>query len=128
LRHDACGVPGRLGGFRTREQVDVEGNLGERGALLQVLDPALHLLDLAADVRQLALDRERIVYALRPVVEPEQALLSRKEVALARLQVHELLGHVLPPDGVRCDLLAQVPQLVERLLELWRGDPGRSAS
>jgi hypothetical protein len=122
LRYDVCGVPGGLGGLGTRDRMDSEGYLRERGALLQVLDPALHLLDLAADVRQLALDRERIVHALSPVVEFEQALLGSQEVTLARLQVHELLGHVLSHDGVGCDLLAQPSQLVERLLELWGGD------
>src|SRR5215211_1606527 len=121
-RHDVSGLPGRLRWWRARDGLDIQGYLGVGGVLIQVLDPALHHLDLPADGRKLALDRERLLHVLCPIVKPQQALFGGPEITLPGLEIHVFLGHILAADGVGRDLLAQAPQLVEHPLEFRGGD------
>src|ERR671917_680985 len=119
---DRVGGPGLPGGRWCHHRLQVQDYIGGGRAAFEVLDPALHLLDLAADVRQFPLDGERVFDALGPFVEREEALLSGEQVSLAGLQIHELLRYVLALHGVCRDPLTQAAQLLERRLELPRRD------
>src|SRR5215210_2607797 len=81
----------------------------------------MDLFDLASYRGEFALDRKRVLDVVGPVVQVEQRLLGREQVTLLRLEIHVLLGHVLPGDGIRRDRLAESSQLTEGILELLRG-------
>src|SRR5919107_2748157 len=132
LQHAQRGGPGTghherwvPGGWRFRgaaHGLNVEGDLGHVAALLEVLHPAVDLLYLTPHAGELALDGERVLHVVGPVVQVEKRLLRREKVPFPRLQIHVLFGHVLAGDGVGRNLLPQAPELVQGILEVFRGD------
>src|ERR1043166_3841335 len=101
---DAAEEAGGADQGRGRLERDLDGR--EARLVFEETSAALDALDLRAHVRQLALDRDGVRDLVRLLHDVEQLRFERALRAQARVEVDELLGHVLPRDLLGGDAAA----------------------
>ena len=89
--------------------------------MIDVLNLALQLLDLAGDLAELVLHRDDVLHRLGSLQKSEHRVALSFLVDEARLQVHVLGADVVAADVLALDL-AHLGELIDRVVELGRRD------
>src|SRR3989440_2268504 len=122
LAEGLCGAAEEArGADERRRRLQGDADCGEARLVFEEARAFLYLLYFGADVRKLALDRNRVRHPARALHDVEQLRFECPLRSQARVEVNVLFGHVLPRDLLRGDAARGGAYVTHRRVELRGG-------